>query len=143
MRTLIPVIFILFVAWGCSTPQQQLPSDELFRRKIVGTWTELDAETGLYSEATFSADGDYKGAMYRTPEKRQILFTVVEGKWWIQDGKLFNKVDKIQSAELPETVIEQIVDKNKVYVDIIVDIGEDTITLIDEKGKQYVNKKVH
>ena len=131
MNRMLSVVFVvLCMTSGCShTPRQELTKDDLFRQKILGSWSE---GTSPYSIATFIQGGGYKAVMYSTVEKREVVLAA-EGVWWIKDGFLYNKADKINPPKLP---------LDKVYVDKIVDISKDTMTLIDETGQQYTKRKL-
>ena len=125
---------VLSAAWGCSSASNPIAHDEAWRRRIVGSWSEGDSP---YAVATFLPGGGYRGVIYLSPEKRVVLLTV-EGRWWIEAGRLYNKADKVEMRQPVPLSLE----RDKVYVDIIVDISDDAMRLIDERGKEYVKKKV-
>jgi hypothetical protein len=125
-----------FIAWGCSSaPGGQRARDEVWRQKIVGSWAEGNSPYGV---STFLPGGGYRGAMYLSAERRVVLMTM-EGRWWIEGGRLYSRADKIEMLQ-PLPIAP---DTGKVSVDVIVDITDDTMRLIDSKGKEYVNKRVH
>ncbi|QNT69004.1 hypothetical protein HQ394_06120 [Defluviicoccus vanus] len=111
------------------TPRQEPTKDEVLREKIVGSWSE---GISPYTIATFSQGGGYKGVAYSTSEKRDMLLSG-EGTWWIKDGVLYSKVNKMNPPTFP---------LDKVYVDKIVDISDETMTLIDMSGQKYTKTKI-
>ena len=104
--------------------------DDVYKRKIIGSWSEGESPYGI---STFKAGGVYEAEGFESPQKKQRLFKA-EGKWWIEDGKLYSTVNKIEPPIIPIN--------DKVYIDIIVDITDDTMTLIDDEGRQYTNTRV-
>ena len=104
--------------------------DDVYQRKIIGSWSEGESPYGI---STFKSGGVYEAEGFESPQKKQRLFKA-EGKWWIKDGKLYNTVHKVEPPIIPTN--------GKVYIDIIVDITDDTMTLIDDEGRQYTNTRV-
>ena len=123
------------VLWGCSSAQsRQLAGDEVWRRKIVGSWAE---GVSPYGVSTFLPGGVYLGVIYLSAENRVVLMTM-EGRWRIEGGRLFSQADNIELV-LPLPVPR---DPDKLYVDIIVDIADDAMRLIDESGREYESRRV-
>jgi hypothetical protein len=129
-------VLVLSAALNLSSAAEPQPgSDEAWRQKMLGSWSEGETPYGI---STFLPGGVYRLAIYLSPEKREVLMTA-EGKWWIEGGRLYNKADKIDML-VPLRVVP--IDVDKTVVDIIVDITDDTMRLIDESGKEYENKRV-
>src|ERR1043165_10281299 len=64
---------ICIVLWGCSSAQsRQLAGDEVWRRKIVGSWAEGVSPCGV---STFLPGGIYLGVIYLSAENRVVLMT--------------------------------------------------------------------
>lgn len=132
MKRILILIFIVglaFISIGAKS-FEKFDSDEQFRNKIVGSWAEGD---NPYTIATFENGGNYYGKAWKTPEKNELILCA-EGKWWIENGRLYNTVHKIEPPLIPPT--------EKPIVDIIVNISDDVMTLIDDKGQQYKKTKV-
>ncbi len=60
----------------------------------------------------------------------------MEGKWWIENGRLFNELTEM-NPPLPNFDIEEI------SIDQIVEIKEKEMILIDERGMQYKKLRVN
>jgi len=126
---------VLSAGWGCaSAPDGQRARDEVWRRKIVGSWAE---GVSPYGVSTFLPGGVYLGVIYLSAERRVVLMTM-EGSWRIEGGRLYSKADNIEMLQ-PLPIPR---DPNKLYVDIIVDIADDTMRLIDENGREHESERV-
>lgn len=128
------IIFVLYTSAMFLSGAQGSPSDtdELLRDSILGKW--LEGHSSSVSVAIFKKNGDYQGVYYETSKMKKKLFTGY-GKWWIKKGKLYNQMNKVIPPVIP-------IDKDKIYIDIIVDISIDTLTMIDEEGKQYIMQRI-
>jgi hypothetical protein len=135
MAAALALAALVFIALGCSSASsRQLARDEVWRRKIVGSWSEGGTP---YAVATFLPGGGYRGVIYLSAETRAVLLAV-EGKWWIEAGRLYNKADNVEMVQpVPLSLA-----RDKVSVDTIVDISDDAMRLIDERGAEYVKKRV-
>ena len=105
--------------------------DAIFEKMIVGDWAEGESPYGITSTMP---DGTYKAYVYENSTKQELLYSA-EGKWWIKDGRLYEKLDQI-TPPLPP------LKPGDVIVDVIVDITESTATYIDDEGKQYTNTRI-
>lgn len=105
--------------------------DEAFKKKIIGKWSEGESPYGISS---FEVGGVYMAWMYEDSRKEKLLCTI-KGKWWIENGKLYNTASEITPPILGLKVGEVVVDR-------IVDIADDVMTLIDDEGNQYTNKRI-
>jgi hypothetical protein len=106
-----------------SSPNQ--PSRDLqLSKNIIGSWTEGN------STASFLVGGGYKAVIYAKDNK--TISMTAEGTWWIKAGMLYNRIEESQPPSVP---------RGSVYIDTIVDISPNTMTLIDSKGLQYTKKK--
>lgn len=131
MRRAFIGFVLLMIANSFFVPQTHADAkDDKFRDKIVGSWSEGKSP---FAVATFMKGGRYEGKMYESPQKQQIM-VVVTGKWWIEDGKLYNTVKKVEPQILPAM--------NGTSIDVIVDISDDRMTLIDHRGIEYTKAKV-
>jgi hypothetical protein len=108
-----------------------LSMDDIYRKKIIGKWSEGESPYGISS---FEAGGIYRAWMYDNARKEKLLHTM-KGKWWIEKGKLYNTISEI-TPPIPGLKAGDVV------IDRIVDITDDVMTLIEEDGRQYTNKKV-
>lgn len=125
--------------------------DDVNRSLIVGIWEivitpdalfEKKAQKfkkkglhikGSYMEREFIEDGTFLIVIYDSPDKKKAVSTI-EGKWWVQSGNLFIYPYKVNSKE---TVF-----RKKPYVEKIIHISEDEMTLRTESGYLYRNKKI-
>ena len=129
MKKLIILLFVSLVfVYGCS--KSELGDDKTYSKSVLGSWSEGETP---YSIAIFKEGGVYEGEVYKSPDKKEVIFTV-KGKWWVTEGRLYNEVHKFTPATVPVT--------DKVYIDTIVSITKDTMTLIDEKGVEYSKKRI-
>lgn len=131
MNVLLPALLAGFLALASSPVRaaDQAGSDETFKTKISGSWSE---GVSPYSVATFKTGGVYEARMYRDESLKQLVLTA-HGTWWIKDGRLYNEVHTVDPPKVPT---------GKVYVDEIVEITATKMTLIDERGKRYEKKRV-
>ena len=133
MKRNLIILFILgisLISIGLTSHENNF-SDELYRNRIVGSWAEIES---VYTVSTFEIDGTYLCKMWKSPHKREIILTE-EGKWWIEDGCLYNTIHKTEPPLIHMA--------NKPIVDIIVSISDTKMTLIDEEGQQYEKSKVN
>ena len=130
-RTIIAVLIFGLVLVSCTSrsPMRE-NSDDLFRSKIVGSWAEGE---NPYSIATFENGGRYYGRMWESPQKKNLIL-VAEGRWWIENGRLYNTVHEFKPHLIPSI--------DNPIVDIIVSISANVMILIDDRGKQYTKTKV-
>ena len=126
---ILAILGMALISIGLKSYENNLP-DELFRNRIVGSWAEGKS---VYTITTFETDGKFLCQMWKTPLKKEIILTE-EGKWWIENGCLYNTIHKIEPPLIPKT--------DKPIVDIIVSISDIKMTLIDEAGHQYEKSKV-
>lgn len=126
------LVLIAFHAFG-STPEDinSISKDQTYNKMIVGKWAEVGE---LYGIASFKEDGVYEAWMYDAPKKERLLHTI-KGTWWIKDRKLYNSVTEI-TPPVPGFNSSQVV------VDRIVEITEDSMTLIDDELNQYTKTKI-
>lgn len=132
--TLFIVLSFLFVSYASGfTPKDvgNISTDEIFKKNIVGKWSEGEVPYGISS---FEEGGIYMAWMYENATKEKLLHTI-QGKWWIEKGKLYNTVSEI-APPIPG------LNTDDVSIDRIVDITDDVMTLIDNKGLQYTKKKI-
>lgn len=106
--------------------------DEFFREKIIGEWTE---GTNPYGIAAFRQGGIYEAWIWVTPQKMNLLVSM-KGKWWIEKGRLYNTVSEL------ELNIDIDIDMDEVVIDEIVDITDETMTLIDDEGVRYTKTRL-
>ena len=131
------VVFAMLVLFAVSafgsTPEDtnSVSNDKSYNKMIVGKWAE---EGERYGIASFKEGGVYEAWMYDSPKKEKLLYTI-KGTWWIKDGKLYNTATEI-TPPMPDF------DSSRVVVDRIVEITEDSMTLIDEELNQYTNKRI-
>lgn len=105
--------------------------DDLLRKQIIGKWAEGISPYGI---SAFHEEGIYEAWGYESPNKRNLIVSA-KGKWWIENGYLYNIVHEIDPA-VPG------LKTNEVIIDKIVDISENTMLLIDKGGTQYSKNKV-
>ncbi|MBF0478804.1 MAG: hypothetical protein HQL26_04920 [Candidatus Omnitrophica bacterium] len=110
---------------------QAVQNDDDLRIKIVGSWAETIG--GMDGISTFYAGGRYECKGWDSVSKK-IIIEHAEGSWWIDNGKLYNKLQSIIPSSFPF--------QKALYIDIIVSISDDTMTLIDEKGIRYTKTRV-
>lgn len=126
-KSIMAIIALLALLVSLAAAQETTKNrDEAFKKQIIGSWVEGN---GI---ATFNADGSYEAKGYRGSTRTELVVRA-EGKWWIENGRLFNTVHKVEPQSHPVP--------NKVYIDIIVSISDDVMTLVDEKGKQYTKRR--
>lgn len=128
-------ILVLFASHAFSlTPADTPPlsKDQTYNKMIIGKWSEKMGET--YGIASFEEGGNYQAWVYENRTKQNLLYTI-KGKWWIQGGKLFNTASEI-APPAPGF------DSSKVVVDKIVQITDDSMTLIDEEFNEYTNTRL-
>ena len=130
-RTFIAVFIFGLIITSCSSKSlMHQNSDALFRSKIVGSWSEGESP---YSIATFENNGEYLARICEIAEKLKPIL-VIEGKWWIENGRLYNTSHKVEPPLFPPSDIPSI--------DVIVSISDAEMKLIDEQGKQYTKNKI-
>lgn len=129
-------ILIILIIFGLasisigSKPNGNIISDYLYINKIIGSWSEGEIP---YTIVTFEIDGKYSCKMWKSPRKIELILSE-EGKWWIDNGRLYNTIHKIEPPLIPR--------KDKPIVDTIVSISDTKMTLIDEEGQQYEKCKI-
>jgi hypothetical protein len=106
-------------------------NDEELKSRIVGAWAEGVSPYGI---SIFRKDGSYECHIFASSQQGERL-GVAKGKWWIEKGKLFNL---IESADPPTLPFEK-----EPYVDTIVEIVDELLTLIDKDGQEYTKIKVN
>lgn len=106
-------------------------SDGDFRKSVIGSWVETVG--GMEGVSTFFEDGRYECRAWDSVSKKPII-ELAEGTWWIEDGKLYNKIQSVSPStfQFPKDLA----------IDKIVDITNEVMTLIDEYGNQYTKTKV-
>ncbi len=124
------ILFLALITTGLKSNQNE-STDDTYRKKIIGSWSEGDSP---YSIATFEAGGRYHGNMWESPAKKKLLLTL-EGKWWIENGRLYNTLSKATPPLIPVT--------DKPVIDIIISISETQMILIDEDGLKYEKLRVN
>ncbi|HBH36157.1 MAG TPA: hypothetical protein DDW45_07285 [Gammaproteobacteria bacterium] len=128
------ILLALMITGLCLMPsaaisESEQNSDELLKQKIVGSWCKGETPYGV---TTFKEDGGYEGKIYMSPERSELLMEI-EGEWWIEDGKLYNKLTKTE----PETAVQS----GMTIVDTIIGISDNKLALMDRKGKKYVKSR--
>lgn len=124
------ILVIAFISTGLKSNQNE-STDDTFRKKIVGSWSEGETP---FSIATFEAGGNYFGEMWESPAKKKLILTF-EGKWWIENGRLYNTLSKAKPPLIPVT--------EEPVIDVIVRISETKMILIDEEGLKYEKIRVN
>ena len=124
------ILFLALITTGLK-PHQNESTDDTYRKKIVGSWSEGETP---FSIATFKAGGGYYANMWESPAKKKLILTL-EGKWWIENGHLYNTLSKATPPLIPVT--------EKPVIDIIVSISETKMILIDEEGLKYEKIRVN
>jgi len=128
------VLGLIFASYGLSSAPKDVGNvsmDEIFKKKIVGKWAEGESPYGMSS---FEEGGNYRAWIYENSKKEKLLYSM-EGKWWIEKGKLYNSVSEITP---PITGLKA----GDIVVDKIVAISDTVMTLIDEEGQQYSSTKI-
>lgn len=126
---ILSILGIALISTGLISYENINP-DDLYRNRIIGSWAEGES---VYIITTFEINGKCSCKMWKTPQRVEIILTE-EGKWWIEGGRLYNRIHKIEPPLIPKT--------DKPIVDIIVSISDIKMTLIDEAGQQYERSKV-
>jgi hypothetical protein len=127
-------VFISFVSNAfCSSSRDvsKISKDQTYSKAIIGKWGEGESP---YSIAYFEDGGVYQAWLYQSPKQEKLLH-VIKGKWWIEDGKLFNSSIEI-IPPFPG------INPGDTAIDRIVAITEDTMILIDEEFNQYTQVKI-
>lgn len=127
-------IMVLFASPALSATHEDMKNitkDQKFNKMIVGKWAE-DGE--VYGIAYFEEGGNYEAWLYENSKKEKLLHTI-KGKWWIKDGTLYNSVSEI-SPPVPG------LNSSEIVIDKIVEINEDSMTLIDDEFNQYTKIKI-
>lgn len=128
-------MFALFISGLFFVPTQVISEsdenrDELLKQKIIGSWCKGETPYGV---TTFKEDGGYEGKIYMSTERSELLMEI-EGEWWIEDGKLYNKLTR---TEPPVEVVG-----GNTIVDRIIGISDAKLALLDANGKRYVKTRV-
>jgi hypothetical protein len=137
MKTILSVsiaLSLLFVSPTSSSTSRDVGNvsmDEVYKKRIVGKWSEGEAPYGI---GIYEEGGTYKAWIYETAKKDKLLHSL-KGRWWIEKGRLYNTLDEISPAFPPLSV-------GDVTTDIIVDMTDDLMTLIDDDGRRYTNRRV-
>ena len=131
-------IFMIFGAFFVSSASGSTPKDadpvsmdDIFRKSIIGKWSEGEMPYGISS---FEEGGIYRAWLYEDAKREKLLHSMT-GTWWIEKDKLYNAVSEI-TPPIPGLKTGDVV------IDRIVNISEDVMTLIDETGLQYTNKRI-
>lgn len=129
------LMFTLFISCLLFVPTQVISetdehSDELLKQKIIGSWCKGETPYGV---TTFKEDGGYEGKIYMSTERSELLMEI-EGEWWIEDGKLYNKLTSTEP-------LVEVVGSNTI-VDRIIGISDTKLALLDANGKRYVKTRV-
>ena len=127
---ILSILGMALISSGLISYENNHP-DDLYRNRIIGSWAEGES---IYSITTFEINGMYSCKMWKTPQKKEIILTE-EGKWWIENGRLYNRIHKMEPPLIPKT--------DEPIVDIIVSISDIKMTLINEAGQQYEKSKVY
>jgi hypoxanthine phosphoribosyltransferase len=101
--------------------------DDLFKKRIIGKWSEGDSP---YAISSFEEGGIFKAWIYEDSKKEKPLYSM-KGKWWIEKGKLYNENFEI-TPSMPAHLKPGII-----VVDTIIDITETVMILINGDGQQY------
>ncbi len=126
------VLFLMIIGVRLFTTLVHADQDDSkFRINIVGTWEEDQIDS--YGHAIFYSDGRYEGKIFDSFKKEKLL-VFAKGTWWIKDGKLYNLIESIVPSEFPF--------KKEPYIDVIVDISDQSLIFIDEDGVKYNKTKV-
>ena len=128
------MILVLMITGLCVIPSAAISEtgqnrDELLKQKIVGSWCKGETPYGV---TTFKEDGEYEGRIYMSTDRSELLMKI-EGEWWIEDGKLYNKLSKTE----PESPVES----GTTIVDTILGISDNKLALMDRMGKKYVKSR--
>lgn len=115
--------FLFVLTFGISSSSSAIQSNEELNKNIEGTWVEESAPNS--GSAIFYKDGRYE-ARFKSNSK---VVVIAKGKWWIKDGKLYNTIFSVEPPIIPI--------QKEPYIDIIVDISRDVMTLIDDNGLKY------
>lgn len=103
--------------------------DSEYEKAIVGDWSEGPG-TGV---ASFKSGGGYFASL---DQKNGRPPCTLEGVWWIKDGILYNRLDKMAFSCPPFGKLGDIV------TDMIVSITRDKKILISEDGRLYIRTRV-
>ena len=153
MKKLCCFLFIASLIFGMInfSYAEMSDKDDEYRSKIVGLWhivpesdaefekrTKIFKEKGLkvkktYIEREFKDDGVFLRKVYDSADKNTCT-SIIEGKWWVESGKLYRLPNKFNGKEL--------FFRKKPYVEKIIDVSDDEMTLKDERGDLYKSKKI-
>ncbi len=120
-----------------TTPPQQSSGnqDEIFQKKIVGTWEtrRIVDNLLLISEESFYPSNEFSGTATLTNDEGEIIYLRYSGTWRIEDGYLYYK---ITSSNYPKLMPTGDISANK-----IINVTDRDYVYIDNDGNQQIDRK--